>query len=243
MSLAFKAQRFLQGASEPPWSRVAAWMAPCSVSLVGQLIPDSKYAASQLWADTHRRCIPVDDTQHALRSFQRYYLADGILAKVDRASSMHSLEVRSPFLDRDLVEYVNRLPSSLKFRNRQTKYLLRKIVGDNKLMPASILQRKKKGFGVPVSSWIRSGMQGSVSDALLSNWPDGLGMFDQKIIRRLLERHSSGRANYSKELWALLMLSQWGDRHLGTTTHRLRSGAHDNIREIRLPPRGQARAA
>jgi asparagine synthase (glutamine-hydrolysing) len=244
MSLAFKVQRFLRGAHEPAGSRVPAWMAPCTVNLLSELLPDVSVPPSQLWEQLHATGAPADDMQHALRSFQRYYLSDGILAKVDRASSIHSLEVRSPFLDRDLVEFINQLPSHFKFRKGSTKYLLRRIIGDHQLMPEHFLNRKKKGFGVPVSAWIRGSMRESVQRALVDEWPDRLAMFDKGIVQRLLNRHCSGRTNYSKEIWALYMLSEWAKRHLGTRAGRWRREADSSVREVRMPqPAGAAKVA
>lgn len=89
----------------------------------------------------------------ALEFFTRFYLQDDILAKVDRAAMMSSLETRAVFLDNDLVEFCCRLPSRFKLRGNTRKYLLKKVA--RRLLPNSIVDRKKKGFGIPLAKWMR----------------------------------------------------------------------------------------
>jgi asparagine synthase (glutamine-hydrolysing) len=88
-----------------------------------------------------------------LQFFTYFYLQDDILAKVDRAAMMCSLETRAVFLDNDLVDFCRRLPSHFKYRNGERKYLLKKALAP--LLPKSILNRRKKGFGIPVTAWMR----------------------------------------------------------------------------------------
>jgi asparagine synthase (glutamine-hydrolysing) len=90
-----------------------------------------------------------------LQFYTKLYLQDDILTKVDRASMMHSLEVRAPFLDIDVVDFARRIPWRYKLRGGQTKYLLKKAL--EPLLPNDILYRSKKGFGVPIGSWFKSG--------------------------------------------------------------------------------------
>src|SRR6185295_4510281 len=94
----------------------------------------------------------VDKT---LQFYTKLYLQDDILTKVDRASMMHSLEVRAPFLDIEVVDFVRRIPWRYKLRVGETKYLLKKAL--EPLLPKDILYRAKKGFGVPIGSWFQSG--------------------------------------------------------------------------------------
>ena len=161
----------------------------------------------------------ADTLDQALHFFQRFYLVDDILVKVDRASMMHSLEVRSPFLDTSLVEYVNSLPHDLKLRGGVTKYLFKESLrcgdGQGPIVPREIIDRRKKGFGIPVARWIRREQAAAFREALSDAWPGSLlPMFDRAAVRGLLEAHVQGRENHYKELWALFVLSHWARRHL-----------------------------
>ena len=107
--------------------------------------------AVEAW-DSCRQQNLVDRT---LQFYTELYFQDGILAKVDRASMLHGLEARSPFLDLEVADFARRLPHRLKIRGGITKYLLKKAL--EPLLPLDIIYRRKKGFGTPVGAWFRSG--------------------------------------------------------------------------------------
>lgn len=220
MPLAFRAQRFLRGAKQPPGARLPTWMGPLSAAQITELLPG---VDEQTVIDTYLRPEIVqyralseaqtDEVQATLAYYQRFYLTNDILVKTDRASMMHSLEVRAPFLDRELAEFVNRLPSSLKFNRGTRKYLLRRALrGDSdrgSLLPRSIVDRPKKGFGIPVAHWIRHELQREVHAKIVADWPTCLDMLDRRKIEGLFVAHVRGRANNYKELWALFTLAEW----------------------------------
>lgn len=135
------------------------------------------------------------------------YLPEDILVKVDRASMFCSLETRAPLLDYRLVDYMASLPVGLKLRGGSSKYLLKQAVKD--LLPQSILQREKHGFGMPLSRWFRNELKGFISDILLSSSFTKRGFFRTEAIQWLLENQFEGRANHSLQLWALLWLEIW----------------------------------
>src|SRR5262249_46310719 len=146
MSLDFKIRRTLAGLSyqRALWNPV--WMAPVEPDLMPELFhepltADELYSeAIALWdADPD-----LDVVDRTLAFFTNFYLPEDILAKVDRAAMMNSLESRAVFLDNDLVEFCERLPNAFKLRNGQRKYLLKKAMDG--ILPASILKRSKKGF-------------------------------------------------------------------------------------------------
>jgi asparagine synthase (glutamine-hydrolysing) len=121
-------------------------------------------------------------------------------------------------LDTALVEFVNRLPSDLKLRFGARKYLLKRIAGSSRRMaplPAAILRRAKKGFGIPVAQWIRHELRAEFHDALMRDWPQSLEMIDRGEVERLLIAHVAGRENNYKELWALYILVAWARRWAG----------------------------
>ena len=135
----------------------------------------------------------------------RNYLPDDLLVKMDIAAMAASLEARSPLLDQHLVEFVTRLPTGLKQRRGQSKYLLRRLMKDR--LPAAILGRRKMGFGAPVGAWMRGPLRSLVDDCLFGS-PDR-GIVDISVVRRLHTEHMSGRADRAYQLWALVVLELW----------------------------------
>jgi asparagine synthase (glutamine-hydrolysing) len=135
------------------------------------------------------------------------YLPDDLLVKTDRCTMANSLEARSPFLDRDLVEYAAALPDDLKLRGRQTKFILRHAFAD--LLPPAINARGKMGFGVPVGAWFRGALRGYVDDLLRAPDARYREMLDGAFVERLVERHRSGRANLGPQIWSLLCFERW----------------------------------
>jgi asparagine synthase (glutamine-hydrolysing) len=131
------------------------------------------------------------------------YLPGDILAKVDRASMAHSLEVRVPMLDHELVEWMSGLAPELKFRGREGKFIFKRAL--EAYLPKDILYRPKMGFAVPLASWFRGPLRKRVRDTVLSSRLADTGYFDQAFLRRLIEQHQSGIRDHSAALWALLM--------------------------------------
>lgn len=134
------------------------------------------------------------------------YLPDDILVKVDRMSMAHSLEVRSPFMDHRLVEFVARLPIEQKLNGLATKYLLKRTM-KNKL-PHHIIHRKKHGFMVPLARWFKRDLKPLVREHLL----DREAPFDRAVAEGFLSEHWKGRADHSHKIWALLMYALWKNR-------------------------------
>lgn len=140
----------------------------------------------------------------------RMYLEDNLLVKIDRASMACSLELRTPFLDHRLVEFAAGLPASLRVRRFQLKYLLKKAV--EKWLPHEIVYRQKRGFSVPIASWMKEGLRGHLDETLAEEKLKRDGLFNATFVRRLLEEHWSGRADHRKTLWTLLSFQLWYDR-------------------------------
>lgn len=221
MSLGFKISRFLRGVRLARHERVSVWMAPFTADDIKRLMPDvtGSWTAEQFqWRQFGPQAgVPsddLDDVELALDFYQRFYLPDDILVKMDRASMMHSLEVRAPFLDTALVEYVNRLPSVAKYRRTTTKYLLKSALVAHGILDSRIVHRRKKGFGIPVARWMRNELRDYFEAALFDDWPDSLGMISQAEIKRLWSRHLRRESNHYKELWSLVMLSKWASAWL-----------------------------
>jgi asparagine synthase (glutamine-hydrolysing) len=137
----------------------------------------------------------LDPVDRALHFFTWFYLQEDILLKADRASMMSSLESRAVFLDNDLVAFCERLPNGFKYRRGQRKYLLRKALRG--YLPDTILDRPKKGFGIPLAKWLRD-----LPAARMAEIP-GL---DRTFIQSLWDEHRKGRADHRIALWSCLSL-------------------------------------
>lgn len=135
------------------------------------------------------------------------YLPGDILTKVDRMSMAVSLEARAPLLDHKLIEFVTRIPSSLKLAGLETKHLLKRAVKD--LVPAEILNRPKQGFGVPIQEWINQQLRSRIRDTLSDARTKQRGYVDSRYVDVLLDEHERGRRDHSMRLWSLVMLELW----------------------------------
>ncbi|MDD5200035.1 MAG: asparagine synthase (glutamine-hydrolyzing) [Terrimicrobiaceae bacterium] len=200
LSLDFKIKRTLRGLSHPPalWNPV--WLGALEAGEIAdflggpQPVEELYSEAIELWES----CPSRDVVDRTLQFYTKVYLPDGILAKVDRASMMNSLEVRAPLLDRDVADFARRLPHRFKLRRGATKYLLKRAAA--RVLPAEIVHRKKKGFGSPTGPWFRSGRLA----------PAGTDPF----VRRRLAAHRAGRSDDRIFLWCQLMFEQWKERRL-----------------------------
>ena len=131
------------------------------------------------------------------------YLVGDINTKVDRASMAHSLEVREPLMDHKLVEWLATLPSSMKVRGQEGKFLLKKAMEPH--LPNDVLYRPKMGFSVPLARWFRGPLKQRVRDSLLGDRMLASGMFNADVLRQLVSQHETGQHDHSTPLWSLLM--------------------------------------
>jgi asparagine synthase (glutamine-hydrolysing) len=142
----------------------------------------------------------------------RLWLADDLLAKVDRATMAFSLEARVPYLDQDLVRWCARLDPRLKVSDAGVAKALLKRLAESYL-PREIVYRSKQGFTMPLDRWITNELRPEISVAL---GPTGLqrrGLIRVPAIRRLCAEHFSGRKNHATRLWTLLVLERWFTRY------------------------------
>ena len=179
---------------------------------------------AQLFSDAFKRELGGYDAQqvfdrHAARHAQlsgsddplaliqyldlKTYLVGDINTKVDRASMAHSLEVREPLMDHPLVEWLATLPSSLKLRGQEGKFLLKKAM--EPLLPHDVLYRPKMGFAVPLARWFRGPLKQRVRDAVLGPRLEATGWFNRGYLQHLVDAHQNGTRDYSAPLWTLLM--------------------------------------
>ncbi len=132
------------------------------------------------------------------------YLPDDILVKVDRASMAVSLEVRAPLLDHRLMELAASIPSSLKLRGMNGKYILKKAMSS--ILPADVLYRRKQGFAVPLDHWFRKEIKEMAYENIIVQ---NDGILDPKLLKKIWNQHQSGQYDRSAHLWALLMYRKW----------------------------------
>jgi len=135
------------------------------------------------------------------------YLPGDILTKVDIATMANSLEGRSPLLDHELVEWALRLPDALGANQTEGKLVLKALA--RKHLPASVIDRPKMGFGIPINGWFAGELQPMVRDTLLSQSARERGLFNPAAVERLISDHASGREVHGYRLWALLCLELW----------------------------------
>lgn len=154
----------------------------------------------------------VDAVENLLYLDSKTYLPGDILTKVDRMTMAASLEARSPLLDHKLIEYVTRIPSSMKLRGSETKYIFKRAIRD--LVPHEILRREKQGFGVPINEWINLQLKDRITGDLSDRRSLERGYFDPKYVGLLLDEHSRGRRDHSHALWTLWMLELWHRRYI-----------------------------
>jgi len=131
------------------------------------------------------------------------YLVGDINTKVDRASMAHSLEVREPLMDHKLVEWLATLPSDLKIKGQEGKYLFKKSM--EPYLPRDVLYRPKMGFAVPLSRWFRGPLKQRVRDAILGSTLAETGIFNRDYLEHLVDAHQSGARDYSAPLWTTMM--------------------------------------
>ena len=195
-------------------SGVEAWyrgnVTITSDELRAALLPDAGWKAPRP-RDTLKaswdRSRHLDDVTRMQTVDLDAWLPGDILAKADRASMAHSLEVRVPFLDEEVWSVARRIPARLRLAKGTTKYVLRRSVAD--LIPEQVTNRRKLGFPVPVTGWLR-GERGAGIESRLLEGPLG-SMFDPAVVRRVVADHREGRAEHGRLVWTLLVLAVWAE--------------------------------
>ena len=166
-------------------------------------------ASLQAYFDARRHA----GAQHMLWVDLMSYLPDDILVKVDRMSMACSLEVRVPLLDHNVVEFMAKVDKTQKYTQFANKVLLREVA--RRYLPDAILERPKQGFAIPLGGWLQNELKSLLSDVLAPGRIQRRGLFDGQRIGQMITDHSAARRDYSQQLWALLMLEMWLEKHVG----------------------------
>jgi len=211
-------KKLLLALNQPPEARYLRWL--CIFDDV---------AKRSIYADAFAEAVRGDESvDFILREYEKVphldmvgrttfvdlmtYLPCDILTKVDVASMTVSLECRSPFLDHHVVELAGRIPTRLKLRGMETKYILKKAFAD--MLPRDILSRGKMGFGVPIANWFRGELSGFLRETLLSDRALGRGYFRPEAVRHYVDQHVDGVFDHGYRLWSLLVLELWHQRFI-----------------------------
>ena len=220
VSFDFRARRFVDNAFLEPGRRHYAWKAffddamkqtVLSEEVLGSLEGSlDAYPVFQRHYDTVPHHGPLN---RFLYTDTKAYLADDILVKVDRMSMAHSLEVRVPLLDHRVVEYMFRLPGHLKMPGLKSKSFLKKTMRDK--LPRRILTRRKGGFNVPIPVWLKHELRPLVMEYLSPMRIKNQGVFNPETMRRIVTEHMAGVADYSRNIWAVLVFNLWYEMHNG----------------------------
>jgi asparagine synthase (glutamine-hydrolysing) len=207
-------KRFARSGGLPPRERylamISAFVRPAEI-----LHPDvaKRVEGSASRYDTVMDALDARDVLDlALFSDLEMYLPDDLLTLTDRMSMAHSLEVRVPYLDHELLEFVARMPARLKVRGFQKKWLFRKAVAP--WLPDGHLRRQKQGFSVPIGLWLRGPLASMLTDLVDSRACRESPWLDYAAVRRLVEEHMSGRANHEVRLWALMCFLEWQGQYV-----------------------------
>ena len=219
MSFDFKLRQFVAAGLADPFEAHCSWRRIFSeAERRAMLSPDvqaqaggfSPFETPRRWYDRHvgsdflTRCLYVD---------LRTWLVDDILAKVDRASMAHALEVRAPFLDYEAVELAFSLPRRLKLRGASKKDILKRAFAER--LPRQVLHRKKAGFSSPLAHWLRGELRPLVEDVLRGKRLRDLGIFEQAAVEGVADDLMHGVRDTSIRLWGLLNLVLWWDLVVG----------------------------
>ena len=208
ISLEYKVKRFLEGALMSPARAHVYWNGTFSEAekraLVTQTLPAT---LKRTLMELDGLPATSDDLAPYLWLDQKYYLSDDILAKSDRMSMAHSVEVRPPFLDHRIVEFAAKLPASLKIRGGRQKVILKELMKDK--LPPAILNRPKTGFDIPAHEWLRGPLLPLLTDALHYGATEHGDVFRPDIVDRFLRLHLERKANVGYHLWGLLILFLW----------------------------------
>jgi asparagine synthase (glutamine-hydrolysing) len=172
----------------------------------------SDYHPSSLTLEKYLEADGPDHLSKILYTDMKTYLTGGILVKVDRMSMANSLEVRAPILDKEVIEFAATLPSALKFRNKEKKYILKEAF--KPLLTDDILYRKKMGFSVPLAQWFRVEIKDIAQRYLIDDVKGLSAIFNMEQVQHLWAEHQKARKDHSALLWSMLMYEMWWQRYM-----------------------------
>lgn len=217
-SFDFKAKKFITGFSYPLEVRHEIWLGSFPPEVRDDLLTAGAWKEmkkSSLFEETlgyFKKVKSESFWQQMIYLYLKGYLEGDILVKTDRASMFNSLEVRSPFLDYKLVDFVNSLPIKYKFNFLRRKYILKELMKGK--LPEKIINRPKKGFGIPLAEWLTSEIKPLMLDVLVEKKIKKQGIFNYHYIQKLIDEHLAKKKDNRKLLWTLITFQLWQKRWL-----------------------------
>ncbi|MGA2883060.1 MAG: asparagine synthase (glutamine-hydrolyzing) [Bryobacteraceae bacterium] len=178
----------------------------------------SSIAPSEYYRAVWEQADGCDDVDRVLCLDFKTYLPDQLLTKMDVSTMAHSVEARSPLLSKELIEFAALIPASLRLRGYNTKYLLKKLAA--RYVPPEIVYRKKRGFVMPISAWLRGELAGSMRAVLQSRSFVERDWIRPDSVNRMIAEHASEQRNWSEQLWTLFVLELWARTALDNTLDR-----------------------
>jgi len=208
------ARRFVSGAEQGPLRDHCSWRQIFTLQEKGLLY--SSYMRNAVNGDD-----PIDDyastlsdtpdwlspLEQQLHMDFRFHLANDMLVKVDRMSMAHSLEVRVPLLDLEMIRACLRIPADFKLRGHQTKYILRRCLDG--ILPGRILRRRKAGFVLPLEAWFRGPLLPVLLEYVNHDFLKKCGLFRSSMVEHIIQAHVQGKQDHAYQLFTLLVLAVW----------------------------------
>ncbi|HTK37501.1 MAG TPA: asparagine synthase (glutamine-hydrolyzing), partial [Pyrinomonadaceae bacterium] len=217
LSFDYKAKRFVAASKYDAVTRHHSWFGSFSIGEQDKLLSKDVLSASS--GDIYRgakELLKITDAVNEIERMQfldiNFYMAEDILTKVDRAAMAVSLETRAPFLDPRVAQFAASIPLAYKLKGNKGKYILKKAVAD--LLPKAILQRPKKGFGIPIAEWLKGRLNPLLHGLLAPERLNEQGLFNADFVQKLITEHEKGIASHHKQLWTLLVFQLWFDNFL-----------------------------
>jgi asparagine synthase (glutamine-hydrolysing) len=171
------------------------------------------FSSFSLFVDNFNHTTSKDPLNRMLEMEWNTQLPDQVLAFIDFLSMAHSVEIRSPFLDYRLVEFVSNIPGHMKIRNGNVKDILKKTVGH--LLPGEITERPKEGFVLPIFDWMVEKLKGYSLDVLSEKRLNSHHFFNVSIVKGILDDYYAGKKNNAAKVWNLMMFQVWWERYFG----------------------------
>ena len=187
-------------------------------------VNESENQLNEIFASYFENVEGASALNRMLYADTKVWLPENLLAKGDKMTMATAVELRVPFLDHKLLEYLATIPDSLKVRGNQGKWILRQAMGN--VLPPSILHRAKKGFPVPVLSWLRHDMRDFVRDTLLSRDSACTKFFDPQAIEEIVGLQEKGKFTGYQEVWSLLIFESWHKQFIDNDTSAHGSAQH-----------------
>ncbi|MCL4557330.1 MAG: asparagine synthase (glutamine-hydrolyzing) [Deltaproteobacteria bacterium] len=215
-SLDFIAKRFIGSASQQVIERHTEWMGGFSYGELGLLLKEGVFASIEHSIfrpaeEIAKQTTGLSDPERANIMDIFMYLPDDLLAKIDRATMAASVESRVPLLDNRVIEFCMSLPFEYKLRGISQKRILKKLMKDK--LPDVVIDRKKKGFGVPITQWLQGGLAHEAEALLSQEAIEGMDIFNHAYIARLLREHLQRSHDHRKKLWSIMVLVRWLQRY------------------------------